>query len=197
MLNTLARMYITLAPAIFAGILNMVWCKSSLLRQIQVPIDGGRTLRDGKRIFGENKTWKGVAGMVLFGCVTATMWGFLCGAVPALERNNYFYVNYENTAFYNAVLGAAAGLMYALFELPNSFLKRRLDITPGKTYRGAGKVFFIFLDQADSVFGCVLVVCAVYPMSPLFYFLYVLVGAVTHILLNVLLYFCHLRRNLF
>ena len=37
---------------------------------------------------------------------------------------------------YNLLIGALLGLFYALFELPNSFLKRRLDIKPGKTIKG-------------------------------------------------------------
>lgn len=197
MIRMIVSMYITLAPAIFAGILNMVWCKAPVARGMQVPIDGGRTLWDQKRMFGDNKTWKGVVGMLLFGAVSAVLWGLLCGALPVLEARNYFYVNHENTVLYNLLIGAAAGLLYALFELPNSFLKRRLDIRPGKTRTGAGRLFFIVLDQADSVFGCVLVVCAVYPMSVGFYLLYVLLGAATHLLLNMLLYACHLRKNMF
>lgn len=197
MLDTLAEMYITLIPAICAGILNMVWCKAPVLRCTQVPIDGGKCLPDGKRIFGDNKTWKGVIGMLLFGCACGLLWGGFCAAVPALGERNYFYVNHANRPFYNAVIGTAAGLMYALFELPNSFLKRRLDIRPGKPREGAGRLLFLLLDQADSVFGCVLVVCAVYPMSIGFYLLYVLTGAVTHLLLNMLLYACHLRKNMF
>ena len=89
------------------------------------------------------------------------------------------------------------GLGYSLFELPNSFLKRRLDITPGKTLKGFWKVFFIFLDQADSVFGVALVVWIFYPLGILLYIAYVLVGALTHIILNMLLYFMKLRKNMF
>ena len=89
------------------------------------------------------------------------------------------------------------GLGYSLFELPNSFLKRRLDITPGKSVSGFWKVFFIFLDQADSVFGVALVVWLFYPLGIGLYLLYVLVGAGTHLLLNMMLYFMHLRKNMF
>ena len=62
---------------------------------------------------------------------------------------------------------------------------------------GIKKVFFVFIDQADSIFGCVLVVCIYYSMSVGFYFAYVLVGAVTHIVINVLLYLSGLRENMF
>ena len=62
---------------------------------------------------------------------------------------------------------------------------------------GARKVFFVFLDQADSIFGCALVVWMFYDLGALLYLLFVLVGAVTHIAMNMLLYFAGLRRNMF
>lgn len=190
-------MYITLMPVIFAGIFNMVWCKAPILKSISIPMDGNRNLRDGKRIFGDNKTWKGFLGMILFGILCTVAWGLINRVNPFLSQHNYFYANYENTIVYNLMMGAMIGFAYALFELPNSFIKRRLDITPGKTLSGIYKVLFIFLDQADSIFGCVLVICIVYKMPVWFYFAYVLLGAGTHIIINMLLYACKLRQNMF
>ena len=106
-------------------------------------------------------------------------------------------MNNENTILFNLMLGILLGLGYALSELPNSFLKRRLDIEPGKTISGFKKIFFIFLVQADSVFGCTLVVAMFYPMSIVFYLMYVLVGSATHLIMNMLLYFMKLRKNMF
>ena len=57
-MDKLAEMYITLLPVILAGIMNMVWCKTSLLKALKKPMDMGKCLSDGKRIFGDNKTWK-------------------------------------------------------------------------------------------------------------------------------------------
>ena len=113
-----------------------------------------------------------------------------------IEKLNFFYINYNNTLLFNILVGALLGLFYALFELPNSFMKRRLDIKPGKTIKGPKKYFFIFLDQADSVFGVALVVWMFYPIGLKVYLLYILVGAVTHLLINMLLYALHLRKNL-
>ena len=66
MLTTVLMMYVTLFPVILAGIANMAWCKSGILARTKRPIDGGRCLSDGQRIFGDNKTWKGVIGYILF-----------------------------------------------------------------------------------------------------------------------------------
>jgi hypothetical protein len=189
-------MYITLAPAILSGILNMIWCKTGLLRLLKKPMDMGRNFTDGRRIFGDNKTWKGFLGYLVFNTIFSVIWGFVCSGA-GIDHLNFFYVDHDNTILFNILTGFLIGCGYALFELPNSFLKRRLDITPGKTTSGFWKYFFVFLDQADSVFGCALVVWLFYDLGIGLYLLYVLVGALTHIILNVLLYLAKLRKNPF
>ncbi len=159
-------------------------------------MDGGKCLKDGKRVLGDNKTWKGFLGYVVLNIFMAILWGIIC-LNPSFAEKNYFYVSHTNTVLLNMGIGFLLGLFYALFELPNSFLKRRLGIEPGKPAKGLKKVFFIFLDQADSIFGVCLVVAMFYSMSLGFYLLYVLVGAITHIVFNMLLFFLRLRRNMF
>jgi hypothetical protein len=52
------------------------------------------------------------------------------------------------------LLGVALGLGYCLAELPNSFIKRRLDIAPaGRANRFAWVQYLV--DQSDSVAGCI------------------------------------------
>lgn len=197
MINIL-EMYITLMPVIVAGIINMLWCKVGICDFLKKPIDFGKTAPDGKRIFGDNKTFKGFVGMIIFGALLSVLWGEILKGNEALNGLNYFYRSRSNTISYNLLIGTLSGFAYALFELPNSFIKRRLDITPGKNdISGTKRFVFIFLDQADSVFGCVLVVCMFYPLPVWYYFVYVLVGALTHIIMNMLLYFCKLRKNMF
>lgn len=192
----IAGMYVTLMPTVLTGIANMVFCTLPLCRKLKRPIDNGQTLKDGERVFGDNKTWKGFIGYVLFGVVFSCLWGLLLN-VGGWNSFDFFYVNHSNALPFNALIGALQGLFYALFELPNSFLKRRLHITPGKNPKGFKKVFFIFLDQADSIFGVVLVVCLFAKLPVWFYFVYVLTGAFTHIVINILLYLLKLRKNLF
>ena len=231
MLKLVASMYITLMPILLAGLANAVFCHTKLLAPLRRPMDGGRVLRDGERLFGDNKTWKGFLGYIVLGTVFAILWGWIAKAVPTIEEYDFFYMEHtifhgceplnpmttdalgneiivnhgrpygcgghENFVGYNALTGALQGLFYALFELPNSFLKRRMHIVPGQTTTGWKRGFFIFLDQADSLFGVVLVVCLFFPMPLWFYFLYVFIGAATHIVLNMLLYVCRVRKNMF
>ena len=196
MLKIIGMMYVTLIPAVLSGIFVMLWCKLPILKAIAKPIDFGKNFIDGKRLFGDNKTWKGMLGYILFNTLFSVLWGFACKGGALLDLN-FFYQYHENTIPFNLLIGVLLGLGYSLFELPNSFLKRRLDITPGKTVKGFWKVFFVFLDQADSVFGVALVVWFFYPLGILLYLLYVLVGAATHLFMNMMLYFMHLRKNMF
>lgn len=196
MLRTIGMMYVTLIPTVLAGIVVMIWCKLPILKAIAKPIDCGKNFLDGKRLFGDNKTWKGMLGYLIFNTLFSVLWGLVC-TNQSLGSLNFFYQYHENTLTFNLLIGVLLGLGYSLFELPNSFLKRRLDITPGKTLKGFWKVFFVFLDQADSVFGVALVVWLFYPLGIGLYFLYVLIGAATHLLLNMMLYFMHLRKNMF
>ena len=190
------KMYITLLAPIVAGIINSIFCKSNTFSFLKKPMDFNKKFIDNKRIFGDHKTWKGFFGYIIFNIVFAVIFSYIW-KYTKLEYLNFFYMNHENTLEYNLLIGFLLGLFYALFELPNSFLKRRLDITPGKTIKGNKKILFIILDQADSVFGVALVVWLFYPIGIGVYLLYIVIGTVTHLLINMLLYFMHLRKNMF
>lgn len=57
--------------------------------------------------------------------------------------------------------GAICGLTYCLAELPNSFAKRRLGISPGMRVRRNRWLQYL-IDQADSVVGCSLPLRLIY-----------------------------------
>ncbi len=190
------KMYVTLIVPVFAGIVNSIFCKSRALNSLKKPLDFNKNFRDKKRIFGDHKTWKGFIGYIYFNIIFAVIFSYIWHYTK-LEHLNFFYINHSNTLTYNLLIGFLLGLFYALFELPNSFIKRRLDITPGKTIKGKKKILFIILDQADSVFGVALVVWMFYPIGIWIYLLYILIGTVTHLIINMMLYFMHLRKNMF
>ena len=192
----IVKMYATLLGPIIAGIINSIFCSLKVCNKLKVPMDFNKKLKDGKRIFGDNKTWKGFLGYIVFNIIVAILLGLLFNAIGK-NHLNFFYVYHENTIIYNLLIGFLLGLFYALFELPNSFMKRRLNIKEGKSTKGFKKIFFIILDQADSVFGVALVVWMFYPLGIMKYLLYIVIGVVTHLLINMILYFLHLRKNMF
>ena len=190
------KMYITLLAPIIAGIINSLFCKLNIFNKLKKPLDFNKNFIDKKRIFGDNKTWKGLFGYIAFNILFSVIFGLLW-KMFSIEHLSFFYLKNNNTISYNIKIGFIIGLSYALFELPNSFIKRRLNITPGKTIKGFKKIFFIVLDQADSIFGVALVVWLFYPIGIKIYLLYILLGTITHLLINMMLYFLHLRKNMF
>ena len=129
-------------PAISGGVLHMIAVKFDWLKILKRPIH--------ERLFGKNKTWRGIVLMPLFslpGAFLVAPWaGSLSPTIPV--------ASYPPLLF-----GTMIGLTYILAELPNSFLKRRLGIPPGeKSTRFS--FFFVLLDQLDSALGgCLLAAC--------------------------------------
>lgn len=196
MVKTILIMYITMMPVILAGISNMIVVKRKWFRKRAKPIDHRKELKDGKRILGNNKTWLGFWTMVGCSIVTHIIWGLLCKYFDGMQNMNQLYLYYENSLLYNAIVGGVMGIAYMVFELPNSFIKRRLDIPDGQTEIGfKGKLFFV-IDQLDSMFGVILVLAVVSKISFGQYVNYVLLGGLTHICVNLVLYKLKIRRNL-
>lgn len=157
-------------PAITGGILNMAFVKLPIIKWAQIPIDGGRSLADGKRIFGGGKTWKGFFGMIVFTALSALL--FWRGAFS-----------------YSFLRGAWLGFAYVLFELPNSFIKRRLGLKPGVN----GGVAQTVVDQADSAIGFALFLAVIHPMAWHEIIALIILSTATHYLFNILLYYLKLR----
>jgi hypothetical protein len=61
-----------------------------------------------------------------------------------------FLVDYEANGL---LVGVLLGLGMAAGELPNSFLKRQLDVAPGGRKKGPLGVVFFLLDQVDLAIG--------------------------------------------
>ena len=109
---------------------------------------------------------------------------------------NDLYVSNDNTIWFNALFGALIGFTYMLFELPNSFIKRRLDIDAGKSGRGIKGIIFFIIDQIDSLVGVMFILYLFTDISIWKYFGYILVGAFTHIAVNGFLCLMKVRKRL-
>ncbi|MBX7170880.1 MAG: CDP-archaeol synthase [Pyrinomonadaceae bacterium] len=111
------------------------------------PIDNEKTFR-GKRIFGDNKTYRGIL-MTAIG----TALGF--GIQMFLHRFEIFrqieLLDYQSVRVIS--IGFFIGAAAMLSELPNSFIKRQIDIAPGATTNGIWNLFFYIFDQIDYLIG--------------------------------------------
>ena len=112
-------------PVIAAGLVHLAVMKLDLWPRLRrMPIDGGLTFR-GKRLFGDNKTWRGA--VVTIGTTMLAAWGVeqvhaCCWPLPTLVP-----FAEDHPLLWGLLLGTG----YILGELPNSFAKRQLGISPG------------------------------------------------------------------
>ncbi len=172
----------------------MLFTKTGIYCQHRTPIDGGKVLGDGRRIFGNNKTWIGFFSMIIFCTVFQVIYGLFC-KFANLNLYGDVYLVHDNTIWFNLLFGSMTGFVYMLFELPNSFIKRRLSIQDGKTAKGwKGRIFFVY-DQIDSLIGVMFLLYLYSNITLIRYVLYVLLGGVTHLVINFFLYSVNVRRN--
>ncbi|MBR6010969.1 MAG: CDP-2,3-bis-(O-geranylgeranyl)-sn-glycerol synthase [Methanomicrobium sp.] len=100
------------------------------------PMDFGRNYRDGRRIFGSGKTWRGFIGGVLSGIAAGILLIFI---------GNYFgFTIHTPLSVVLLAFGALSG------DLVKSFFKRRLNKESGEEW--------LIADQYDLVAGSLLLV---------------------------------------
>jgi len=169
---------------VLAGLAHAAWLRTPLSRRLMMPLDGGLRFRD-RRLFGENKTVRGFVVMVpaaalAFACLAATL------SVSSLDRVLELWP--LSIAGYGAV-GAWAGLGFMAGELPNSFVKRQLDIAPGSAPRGWGAaVICLVVDRVDSILGALIALSIVVPTPPMMWVYLLLIGPGIHLAFSALLY---------
>ena len=98
------KMYMTLLTPIIAGIINSIFCsKVKAFDFLKKPIDGNKNFLDKKRIFGDNKTWKGLFGYIFFNTIICVLLGMLFNTLKWNDLN-FFYINHPNTIKYNLLI---------------------------------------------------------------------------------------------
>ncbi len=135
------------------------------------PVDAGKSFWDGKPLFGSNKTVRGFSAGLLVG----TFAGFVLSLLYQLEgfpRN--FLFQYDILLSFTLSLGALTG------DLLHSFIKRRLDISPGSPLPIA--------DQLDFVLGALLFSALFYPPPLLIAIIILIVTPPIHLLTNFIAY---------
>ncbi|MHA1727989.1 MAG: CDP-archaeol synthase [Promethearchaeota archaeon] len=150
------------------------------------PIDGGHICKDGRRLFGPGKTWRGfILGPLIFGvpismaihAVLYANWSFLSHYIEFMfgREGAYVLFNFENNPLmavdlfkryladdvFRLVLRVTI-ISYgaALGDLLGSWLKRRLN-------RKRGEPFWL-VDQLDFVFVCFIVSLPFVPVDIFF-----------------------------
>ncbi len=95
------------APVLVARVL-----RSSL----EYPVDRGRILADGYRLFGDSKTWRGIFAALLMGATAAWLLG------------------------YGALFGTLFAVLAMVGDLFSSYVKRRRGLAPSARSHGLDQV---------------------------------------------------------
>jgi hypothetical protein len=161
-----------LVAFVFAGIAQTAWFHTPLSAALAIPLDGGLTWR-GRRILGANKTLRGFVVMVPASAAAFVALATIAGGETAglwrLSPGGY------------AALGAWAAMGFMAGELPNSFLKRRLDIAPGSAPPGRLRAAVHFaIDRLDSGVGMLAVISVVVPVPLATWVVVLLIGPIIH-----------------
>lgn len=129
-----------LLPILISGIGFILSIKRGWLEALNRPMDFGASWR-GRRIFGDNKNWRGAA-FYIFGGTLLT--GLLHLAQPSQSWISPLY-QHEPLS-----LGLATTSAYVAGELVNSFVKRQANVAPGgATSSRFGSVVQRFFDNVD------------------------------------------------
>lgn len=139
------------------------------LRDLKAPMDFGRHYRD-RRIFGDNKTWRGLLFGILVAILTVWLQQFLYqnyGWAQSMSGN----LDYSTlpTVWLGFLFGAGALLGDAI----ESFFKRRSGVASGKSW-------FPF-DQLDYIVGGLLLSSLVIPFSLKQYIVIIIVWFAMHV----------------
>lgn len=155
-----------LAAFTLAGVAQTAWFAAPASRAFALPLDGGLRLR-GRRLFGANKTTRGFIVMVP---AAGAAFAVLAAATGEPARAGLWHL----TPGGYALLGAWAGFGFMAGELPNSLVKRQLNIAPGDAPRGRVRTAVQFIiDRLDSGIG-MLAAVSLAVHAPAMVWLYVL-----------------------
>ena len=141
-----------LIPLIVSNVLHMVLVKKNGLTSLCIPLNS--------TLFGPNKTLRGflfvpfVNGILYL--VVNWPGGWLLSGLSSeyylQQEINIGDINFLNLLLMQVSIGAVYGLFYMLFELPNSWIKRRMGIASGESSTRF-RWFFTLLDKTDSAIG--------------------------------------------
>ncbi len=131
------------------------------------PLDNGKRMRDGRRIFGEGKTVRGTIG------------GISAGVIFRLGENVY----------HSEPLSAGAALAFSLAsgaivgDITGSFIKRRLGCESGESAP--------LLDQLDFVIGALFFASLITPLAQETIIILLIISPIGHLGVNIAGYLLH------
>ena len=150
-------------PLILSNTLHMLVVKRQWVSAFAIPVS--------PLLFGGNKTWR---AFLILPILNAALTVLLDMGYPVLGPRYAF------------LAGFLLGLAYLVFELPNSYLKRRHGIAPGAAAK-KNMHWWMLLDKSDSAFGVSLLSIYLFPISRIDGLILFVVSVMVHIFFSYLL----------
>ena len=182
--NLFVQMLFVLGPAGLANTAPVVGSKLPIIKSWSTPIDCGRTYRH-QRIFGDNKTWRGLILGIVVGGLTGWLIVYLTNQFDYMANQLDFITQTINPV----VLGSLLGGFALLGDAVKSFFKRQLKIPPGKAW----PVF----DQIDYILGAYLLIFILFDLSLIHYLVGLIMYGLIHPIISNLGYILKLKKDRF
>lgn len=129
---------------------------AKLIPRWTAPIDGGRAAKDGERILGPGKTWRGLAGGTVVGGLVALAVGALAPFWGIMDGVDYGLPTVGSLRV--LLFGAVVGGMALVGDFVKSYFKRRRRIARGRPW--------VPFDQLDFVAFGLLGMALAAPLLP-------------------------------
>lgn len=177
----LVKCFYFMLPAYLANMAPVFAHKAWVLKFLDRPVDGGREWR-GKPVFGEHKTWRGLAAGAIIGIGVAWLQYFLY-SVPFFK--NISLLDYSGTNLW--LFGFLLGFGALCGDLVKSFFKRRVGVASGSPW--------IPFDQIDFAAGALIFVSVIFVPSWIEILIIFLLTFFLHILANRLGFFLKIKNT--
>lgn len=158
-----------LIPAGVANMAPVFAAKIPALKKLDTPLDFGKSL-SGKRVFGKNKTWRGLIAGVVVATIVFGLQKLMIMNWPELQAA-ILPLDYAKLPVW--ILGPLFGVGALGGDAIKSFFKRRLNIAPGRSW--------FPLDQLDYVIGSLITTAFFVIHTPLQYALICIIWLVLHV----------------
>jgi CDP-2,3-bis-(O-geranylgeranyl)-sn-glycerol synthase len=167
-------------PAGIANAVPVFAARMPGLKRYKAPLDFGKTYR-GKRVFGANKTWRGLlSGMIVATLIIALQKYLFTRNLWVLELA---WFDYRPATIW--LLGPLFGAGALLADAAESFFKRQKGVPPGESW-------FPF-DQIDYIIGGCLFSLAVVQLAWTKYLLVLVVWFLMHLASSYIGYLLNLK----
>ena len=149
-----------------------------------MPVDFGKSDKNGVRWIGDGVTWKGLIGGTLIGIITGIIQGLIAPYI--LSNFGQFITTPLITNVSEGILiGFLLGFGALLGDALGSFLKRRIGIGRGQPAP--------ILDQLDFLIVALILVSFVVKLDWLFIILAIVLTLIIHLLANTIAYLLGLK----